>query len=512
MRATAEPVEGNKVRLSVEVDETEIDEAVDATARRLARQLRVPGFRPGRVPRPVLEARLGGASALRQQAISDVLPDFYARAVSDTEVDPIAAPEIDVVSGEESGPLNFDALVEVRPVVSLPGYQGLEVTIPSLAVTEEEVDAQVDRLREQSGELSSVTRPAHEKDHVTIDLHASGPGAEGPDPEDYLYEVGSESLVPGLDQELIGSKVGDILQFDVPVPGSEESVQSSNRFRVLVKDVKEKVLPEATDEWASEASEFSTLAELRQDLRARLEQVKLVQAQLAVRERAMDALIALVEDDPPASLVEDEVRERLHDLGHRLEARRVTLEQFLEASGLGRDRLLADLRSEAVRDVRADLALRALAELEGIEVSDEDLDQAVQELADQAQSTPQEVRERLDRSGRLSAVRSSRQKAKALSWLLDHVELVDEDGKPVSRDELKADIGSQDIGSTEPQSSTEVESRSAKTPSAGGRKTETEEQGTEGVGNEDVGSEQVRTGAVGSREASGDEASEGTEP
>jgi trigger factor len=510
MRATAESVEGNKVRLTVEVDEAEVDEAVDATARRLARQLRVPGFRPGRVPRPVLEARLGGSSALRQQAISDALPDLYARAVSDTEVDPIAAPEIDVVSGEESGPLNFDALVEVRPVVSLPGYQGLEVTIPSIAVSEEEVDTQVDRLREQSGELSSVTRPAHEKDHVTIDLHGSGP-AEGVDLEDYLYEVGSGSLVPGLDAQLIGSKVGDILQFDAPTPGAEGGAGTAGRFRVLVKDVKEKVLPEATDEWASEASEFTTLAELRKDLRARLERVKLVQAQLALRERAMEALIALVEDDPPESLVEEEVRERVHDLGHRLEARRVTLEQFLEASGLDRERLFADLRAEAARDVRADLALRALADLEDIQVTDEDLDQAVQELADQAQSTPQEVRERLDRSGRLSAVRSSRRKAKALSWLLDHVELVDEDGKPVSHDELRADTGTQDTGSPDQETGTGADVDSTKTPAEVQSKVETEENGTEVVGNEDVKGDAQRSGVVGSENFGDDEASERAE-
>jgi trigger factor len=147
MRATAEPVEGNRVRLSVEVDEGEIDEALDATVQRLARQVRVPGFRPGRVPRPVLEARLGGAEALRQQALSDALPDLYARAVQDTEVDPISAPEIDITSGENGGPITFDALVEVRPTVTVPGYKGLVVTVPALAVTDDEVGRQVDRIR-----------------------------------------------------------------------------------------------------------------------------------------------------------------------------------------------------------------------------------------------------------------------------------------------------------------------------------------------------------------------------
>src|ERR1700692_2306212 len=160
MRATAEPVEGNRVRLSVEVDESEVDQALDATVRRLARQVRVPGFRPGKVPRQVLEARIGGASALRQQALSDALPDLYARAVVDTELDPIAAPEIDIKSGEDGGPVTFDAVVGIRPTVAIAGYGGLQVTLPSIEVLDEEIPSQVDRLRDQSGELSSVSRPA----------------------------------------------------------------------------------------------------------------------------------------------------------------------------------------------------------------------------------------------------------------------------------------------------------------------------------------------------------------
>jgi len=461
MRATAAPEEGNRVRLSVEVDEAEVDKAVDATARRLASQMRVPGFRPGKVPRPVLEARLGGASALRQQAISDVLPDLYARAVSDTELDPIAAPEFDLTSGEDAGPLTFDVVVEVRPTVALPGYQGLAVTLPAIEVTDGDVDSQIDRLREQSGELTAVGRAARDHDYVTIDLHGTRAHGEDLDVEDYLYEVGSGSDVPGLDDQLRGAKPGDILQFNAELTSPSEAsasepgedapgpaADSSVTFRVLVKDVKEKQLPEPTDEWASEASEFDTLEELRTDLSKRLRQVKIVQAQLALRERALEAVVGLVEEEPPDSLVDEETQERLHDLGHRLEASRMTLDQFIEASGRSKDELIAEIRKEAVRDVRADLALRALADAEGIEVTDEELDVAVEEIAEQAKSSVTEVRQRLERSGRLAAVRSGRRKAKALSWLLDHVELLDEDGNPVSRDDLRTQVGGSEPGGT----------------------------------------------------------------
>jgi len=441
MRATAEPVEGNRVRLSVEVDEGEIDEALDATVRRLARQVRVPGFRPGRVPRPVLEARLGGAVALRQQALSDALPDLYARAVVDTELDPIAAPEIDIISGEEAGPITFDALVEVRPTVAIPGYQGLVVTLPSPAVTDEDVDRQVDRVREQSGELKVVGRAARDGDYATIDLYGRRPDAEDLDVEDYLHEVGAGSDVAGLDDQLRGAKAGDILQFDSTLPAGPGGSPVDTTFRVLVKEVKEKDLPAATDEWAAEASEFETLDELRADLRTRIGQVKLVQAQLALRDRAIEALVALVEDEPPESLVDAEVRERLHDLGHRLEERRMSFEQFMAASGRSEDELLAEIRGEAAHAVRVDLALRALADAEGLEVDDAELDTALAEMAAQAGTTAADLHQRLERAGRLPAVRSDQRRAKALAWLLDNVDLVDEEGAPIDREALRARAG-----------------------------------------------------------------------
>src|ERR1700735_124966 len=173
MRATTEPIEGNLVRLSVEIDEPEFDRALGDVVRTLARQVRVPGSRPGKVPRKVLEARLGGAGALRAEALRESLPDFYARAVVDSEIDPIASPEIDITSGEDSGAISFDAVVQVRPLVSIPGYDGLHITVPGLAVSDEDVDQQVDRLRENDAELEAVGRPAQDGDLVSIDLHGT---------------------------------------------------------------------------------------------------------------------------------------------------------------------------------------------------------------------------------------------------------------------------------------------------------------------------------------------------
>jgi trigger factor len=442
MRATASAVEGNRVRLSVEMDEDEVDRAVVQTARRLAGQLRVPGFRPGKVPRQVLEARLGGSSVLREQAIRDALPDMYAQAVVDTEVDPIAAPDIDIVSGADKGAVSFDAVVEVRPTVAIPGYAGLVVTIPSVEVTEEDVDKQIDRMREQFGELVAVGRPARDGDHVTIDLVGKRPGDDDVHVEDYLYEVGSGSEIPGLDEQLRGAVPGDILEFTTTLPASDGSASDAS-VKVLVKDVKEKVLPEPTDEWAAEASEFETLDELREDLNGQISRLRLSQARLALNDRAMAALEELVEDTIPEALIESELQERVHDLAHRLEERHMTVEQFLRISGQGEEALMAGLRSGAERSVKADLALRALADAEDLQVTDEELDQYFEAMAAQTGLKAKQVRDRIDRSGRLSAVRSEQRKAKALAWLLENVELVDENGEQVDRKALQVGTGTE---------------------------------------------------------------------
>ncbi len=441
MRATAAPEEGNRVRLSVEIDEAEMDQALDEMMTKLSRQVRVPGFRPGKVPRRVIEARMGGASALRGEAIREALPDFYARAVSDTQLDPIDQPEIDITSGDESGPVSFEAVVLVRPSVAIPGHNGLVVTLPDLAVADDEVTAQLDRMRATSGELVERSRPARDGDQVTIDVFGT-PSAGGDElrAEDLLYEVGSEGVAPGLDDQLRGARAGDILSFDSTVEGRDGPVA----FRVLVKDVKELVLPEVTDEWAAEASEFSTVAELKAELDKQLRQRKIMQARIALEVKAVEALVELVTEEIPEQLVNEELRERIHDLTHRLEGQGMSLGQFLGATGRDEDAFVADLRAAALQSVKADLALRALADEEAIEVTDEELEEELAAMGTQLDLGVDQVRERLERSGRLAAVRSDRRKAKALRWLIDSIELVDESGEPVARDTLELDHGEEE--------------------------------------------------------------------
>jgi trigger factor len=439
MKAVVEPLEGNKVKLSIEVPEQEFEKAVDAAYRKIAREVRIPGFRPGKAPRRILEARLGKESG-RSEALRDALPDYYSQALRDHDVDAIAPPEIDITAGQESGPLAFDAVVEVRPQLHLAGYSGLRVEVPDPRVTEEEIDAQVDRLRGNFGELTTVGRPARSGDHLTIDIKGSRDGQDvaGLTTDDFLYELGSGTVLPELDVKLHGARPGDILAFDADLP------DGSVALKVLVKEVKEKVLPEVTDDWASEASEFDTVAELRADIEKRLSLVKRVQAGMALRNGAVEALVELVDADPPAALIDAELQRRVHDLEHRLEAQRATIEQYLEATGQTPEQLVSSLREGAVAAVKADLALRAVAEAEQFEPTDADIEAEIDRLAQSYKVKPAELRRNLERADQMPAVRSDWKKSKALEWLVEHIEVVDPDGQPIDRALLKPDIDTQE--------------------------------------------------------------------
>jgi len=423
-----------------------MDDALDDVLQRLSREVRVPGFRPGKVPRKVLESRMGGRTALRGEAIREALPEFYSRAVDQTEVDPIDQPDIDITAGEESGPLSFEAVVEVRPTVAIPGYGGLVVTLPVLEVTDDEVTAQVDRLRATSGELVEVTRPVLSGDQVTIDIRGTRPeaDAEGDDSDltadDFLYEVGTDGVVPGLDDQILGTKAGDTVTFDSEIEALGQTVS----FTVTVKDVKELQLPDADDAWAAEASEFATLAELRDDIAERLRQRRIVEAQMALQQKTVEALCELVTEEIPEQLVLQELRERIHDLNHRLEGQGMNLGQFLGVTGRTEEEFLEELRAQALQSVKADLALRALVEAEQIEITDEELDEELAAMGARLDMDADQVRDQLEQAGRLSAVRSDRRKAKAMRWLVDSVELVDENGAPVSRDDLTVNQGEED--------------------------------------------------------------------
>jgi trigger factor len=436
MRSTVEPLEGNKVKLSVEVDAEEFEAAVDAAFKKIGREVKIKGFRPGKVPRKVLESRIGPLAG-REQALQDSLPEYYSAAVVEHEVDVIAPPEIDITGGHESGAVAFDAVVEVRPTIEVPGYGGLSVTLDRPTVDDEALDAQIDRMRELDSTLVDVERPAQEGDTVLIDIKGTLDDEEQPGltAEDYSYSVGSGAITPEVDEQLTGAKVGDILEFAATHPDPEEERQL--QFRLLVKAVREKVLPEVTDGWASEASEFESVDALRASLADRMLRVRRAQAQMALREKVGAGLAELVTDEMPEPMIAREMQDQLQDLALRVRAQGMQLEQYLAMTGADPEQFSTELRQAAESRVKVDLALRAVADAEGIECTDEDLDAELQAVAERVGQPLEEVRDRLGRAGQISAVRSDVRKRKALEWLLERTEVLDPDGAAIDRSELE---------------------------------------------------------------------------
>jgi trigger factor len=446
MKTTVEPLEGNKVKLSVEVDEAEFDKAIDAAFRKIARDVRVPGFRPGKTPRRILEARIGSEYA-REQALRDAIPEYLAAAVRSNDIDLIATPQVDLTAGAEKGPVAFDATVEVRPEVTVPGYGSLRVELMRPTPTDEEVDAQIDRLRRSFGELADVDRPAVNGDNVSIDLWG-GRGDEalpGLNVEDWSYEVGSGGVVAELDQELIGSEPGDVLEFsaDHPVEG-----QDPIEFRVKVKQVRELVLPELTDDWAKEASDFETVDALRADITRRMTIVRAMQARMALAERTAEAAGELVVDEVPDPLVNEEMRGRLNDLGVRLQNQGASLEQYLAMSGQSPAEFSEELKVLATNAVKVDLALRAVAVAENIEADDDDLDAEYARIAERAKEKITNVRKAYERNDAVAGLRAEIRKRKALEWLTEHVEIVDPEGRTIDLAELTPELDPPEVGNT----------------------------------------------------------------
>jgi trigger factor len=435
VKATIEPVEGNKVKLSIEVDEDEFESDIEAAWKRVAKQVRMKGFRPGKAPRKLLERQLG-VGVGREEALREGLPTYYARAVTENDVDAIAAPSIDITSGHEEGPVVFDAVVEIRPTVEVSGYAELTVTIPSPVATDEEIDAQIERLRQQFGELATAERAVQDGDYVTIDIEGTldDEPVEGLTAEDYLFEVGRGAVVAEIDEHLRGASTGDVLEFDAPHPDPDED--GDLHFRIVVKEVKEKVLPELDDEFANEASEFDTLAELRADIAQRSGFVRKAQALMALQDAVAAAVAELVTDDIPEALIAHEMEHRIQDFAMRLSTQGIELAQWFEMTGTSQEDFLAQLKETADRAARTDLALRAIAAAEAIEPTDEDVEEEYARLAERHELSIDEVRDQFERNDAIRGLRSEMRIRKALEWVAEQVALVDDEGNPIDREAL----------------------------------------------------------------------------
>ena len=437
MRTSLETVDKHRVKLTVEVPSEETTPVLDLAYRHLAEQVSVPGFRKGKVPRKIIDAQAGRGAVL-QEFLDHALPTFYLRAVGEHSLAPIADPEFDDVdvSDVESSGLRFTAEVEVRPRVELAeaDYKGIRIDRPAVEVSDREIDEQLDRLRERFAELESVGRPAARGDYVVADIRATvGGGEEVPElsGQGVLYEVGSGGLVPELDAELEGTRPGGIHKVGAKLPERfDDRAGKDVVFSVLVKEVKAKKLAPLDDEFAKTASEFDNLEALRADVRSKLGDLKEAQADARLRDEALGVLASKVEGvELPDRLVDAETEARVESARRRAERQGVTLEQFLQAADVEELQFRSDARAHAIRAIRADLALEAVARAEDLTVSEEDLDGVVKALAEDVGRSPKDVRRQLESTGQITSLAGDIIRDRALNLIVEHAEVARADSE-----------------------------------------------------------------------------------
>jgi trigger factor len=430
MKTTLTRESASKVKVAVEASPEEVAPAVERAVRKLAKEVNIPGFRKGHAPRKVLESRIG-RDAIRDAALREAIPELVGKAVETEQLVPIAPPAVDVTTYELDAELIFDATVEIRPDIELPEWDLLSATRPSTVATSEEIDQQMERLRERFATLETVERPAATGDHALIDISTSsllGSEIKELTGTDQLYEVGSSFPVPDLDQQLEGSKAGDILKFNATLPEGLEVEHAGQEvaFQVLVKEVRRKVMPDLNDEFAKTASEFDTFDELRADVADRIQKVKEIQADADVRNVVLEQALQDVEIEAPESLVNEEMVFRLRRMEEQLNAGGVTLEQYMQAQNISEEKLEQDLREQADRNVKAQLLLEEIGKKEGFTITEEELRDEVRYHAETLRTDPNQLAKQLQDRGRLTALAGDILRRKALNHLVEKAEITQE--------------------------------------------------------------------------------------
>ncbi|ACY21300.1 trigger factor [Gordonia bronchialis DSM 43247] len=439
MKSTVEQLTPTRVKLNVEVPFEELSAEFDRTYRSLAQQIRIPGFRPGKAPAKLIEARVGRDSILAQ-VVNDALPGKYSEAVAETETKAIGQPEIDLSELKYGESVTFTAEVDVRPEIDLPDYSTLAVEVDPIEIEDDAVDEQLEGLRARFGTLKGVDRGAQDGDFVSIDLAAEvdGEPVDEASTEGLSHEVGSGQLIDGLDEALVGLKAGDSKVFTTKLVAGDHAGEDA-QVTVTVNSVKERELPEVDDEFAQMASEFDTVDELKESLRERVTQSKKVEQANAIRDKVLDALLDTVEVPLPEKVVEGEIEGQQHQVIHALGHDDEQLAKFLEAQGTTREEWDAEARTEAEKSVRTQLLLDAIAEQQETEVSQDELTQQIIFQAQRYGMQPQEFIQQLTQANQVGAVYADVRRGKALAGIVGQVTVTDTNGATVDTSEFFGD-------------------------------------------------------------------------
>jgi len=430
VKSDVETLNPTRVKLTVEVGFDELRSSLDGAYRRIGQRVQIPGFRRGKVPARILDQRVGRAAVL-EDAVNDALPVLYAQAVREHELLPLGRPEVEVTELADNDKLAFSAEVDVRPEVTVPDYDGLQVTVEDAEVTEDEVDTEVTRLRERFASLTGVDRAAGDEDFVSLDLSATRDGQklDGVEATGLSYQVGSGTMLDGLDDAVRGQQAGAVVTFATELLGEFQG-QSAD-VTVTVESVKEQVLPELDDEFASLASEFDTLDELKQNIRTQMGSRKQYQQQVQARDKVVEALLDRVEVPVPDAVMHDEAHARRHGIEEQLQRAQLSLSQYLSRQGQTEEQFDAELHQRAEVSLRSQFLLDAIAKAEQVQVSEEDLSAAIVQLAAQSGLQPEQYAQQVLQGGQINEVVGQIAREKALGVVLEHVTVTDASGRTV---------------------------------------------------------------------------------
>ena len=431
MKTDVEELSPTRVKLTIEVPFEELKPSLDKAYREVSRQVRIPGFRPGHVPPRIIDQRLGRGAVL-EQAINDAVPKLYGKAVEDSEIRALGQPDLEITKLDDGDQLAFTAEVDVRPKFDLPDLSTIPVTVENTEVGPDEVEEYLSDLRERFASLRGVDRPAAEGDYVSIDISASVNGKLVDDAQasGISYQVGSGTLLDGLDETLTGMSAGDATTFTAELAGGEFAGEQAE-VAVTVHSVKVKELPELDDEFAQSASEYDTLGEFRAGTRGRLENVKRLGQVGQARDRALDAVVNRLDIPLPDRIVSSEIEGRQKSLDEQLERSGTTKEAYLEARGISEDDLEAEITVDARRSVKAGFVLDELASANELRVEQEELNAYIVEQAYRLGVQPDRLAKEIVDRGQLGLAMSEVLRGKALRLLTEQVKVTDEAGRPV---------------------------------------------------------------------------------
>jgi trigger factor len=431
------------VRINVEVPFAELEPDIDRAFKQLAKQIRLPGFRPGKAPRKLLEARVGRGAVL-EQVVNDALPARYSEAITSESLQPIGQPEIEVTKLEDNEELVFTAEVDVRPDIDLPDLSALTITVDPVSVTDEDVDAEIEALQKRFGTLTGVDRPAEEGDFVSIDLSATVDGEDVPEAktEGLSHEVGSGQLIEGLDEAIIGLKEDESKSFTTTLVAGEHAGQEAE-VTVTVKSIKVRELPELDDEFAQLASEFDTIDELKADLREKVERVKRVQQAEAIRDKAIEELLTQVEVPLPEAVVQAQVDDTLHNAIHGLDHDEDRFAESLTEQGSSREEFDADNRSNAEKAIKTQLLMDAIADKLDIQVGQNDLTERLVLMSRQYGLEPQQLLQMLQQNNQLPAMFADVRRGLTVAAVVHGATVKDTEGTEIDTAEFFGPSGEQ---------------------------------------------------------------------